>query len=449
MAHPAARPLLAAMLLALAGCATYRPDPPDLHARPAESLAALAPEHATSGPLSLAQIGALAIAHNPDLVAVRADRGIAQAQLDTAGELPNPTLPGSFASVLSGPGALPALALGLGLDIKALIVRPAKLASARAQLQSVDAAVLWQEWQTASKAELTALELAAARRQLVLARQTAEVWSAHVRRMHGAEQRGDISMPAFTLDNTLLADLRSQAATLETLALGKQQDLDDLLGLSSAVELDIASPADVEPLPAATIIARQQHLVDFRPDLIALEAGYQAQEQQVRASVLSQFPALTLGSSYGRDTGNVKTAGLDVSMELPVFNHHQAAVSLEQATRSKLKAEFEARLLVAHNGLTALLDQQHLLVKQRAERRQQLAQSALLLPALQRAHDRGDIDARSYLDALSAQNSKAQELIGLDAALAASNLAAETLCGLGMPQMQRVQPDPASTRDRP
>lgn len=449
MAHSSAPPLLAALLLALTGCATYRPDPPDLQARPAASLVELAPAQAGQGPLSLAGIGALAIAHNPELVAVRADHGIAQAQLDAAGELPNPTLSGSFASVISGPGALPALALGLGQDIKALIVRPAKVASARAQLQSVDAAVLWQEWQTASKAELTALELVTARRQLALAQQTVTLWTTHVEHLHNAQQRGDVSLPAFTLDNTLLADARSQAAALETLALARQQELDGLLGLSSAVQLDIAAPDDVQPLPASTITARQEHLVDFRPDLIALEAGYQAQEQQVRASVLSQFPALTLGGNYGRDTGNVKTAGVDVSMELPLFNHHQAAVGLEQATRSKLKAEFEARQRAARNELTSLLGQQALLVRQRDERRQQMAQSAALLPALQRAYARGDIDAHSYLDTLSAQNSKAQDLIGLDAALAASNLAAETLCGLGMPQMQRVQPTPTSTGDRP
>lgn len=442
---PSRSALVAAAALILTGCATYQPQPLDTLASPAQTLVGTAPPAGASRPFSLQQIGQMAIHRNPDLVAARAGHGIAQAQLESAAALPNPMLSASYAGVLSGPGALPAIALGLGQDIKALIIRPAKVGAARAQLAQVDAGILWQEWQVSAKAELTALELATARRQLALAAESSRLWDEQLARSRTALDQGDISMLAFVRDSQRMADARQQASALATLAQARQQELAGLLGLSSAIDIPVAFPTPIATTDPALVTGRLEGITGYRPDLIALQAGYESQEQNVRQSVLAQFPAMTLGGNVGRDTGNVKTAGLDVSIELPIFNHNQAGIRVEEATRDKLAAEFRARVIAAKNELTSLIAQQALSDGQRVQKATQLAADRALVPKLQAALARHDVDALTYVDAVTAQNAKEQELIGLESTIAAQNLAIQTLSGLGMPHMGRPDAVPAQS----
>ncbi len=435
--------LIVAAALLLPGCATYQPKPLDILAKPAQSPAWATPPAGASPSFSLEQIGQMAVHSNPDLMAARTEHGIAQAQLESAAALPNPMLSASYAGVVGGPGALPAIALGLGQDIKALIIRPAKVGAAKAQLAQVDAGILWQEWQVSAKAELTALELATARRQLALATETSKLWDEQLARSRTALDRGDISMIAFVKDSQRMSDARQQTSVLATLALTKQQELAGLLGLSSGIDIPVSYPAPIATTDPALVSGRIEDLTGYRPDLIALQAGYESQEQKVRQSVLAQFPAMTIGGNYGRDTGNVKTAGLDVSMELPIFNHNQAGISVELATRDKLAAEFRARLIAAKNELTSLVAQQALSDGQRVQKAAQLAADSALVPRLRAALARNDVDALTYVEAVAAQNAKEQELIGLESNIAAQNLAIQTLSGLGMPYMASPDAVPA------
>lgn len=440
---PSRSALVAAAALLLSSCATYQPRPLDTRAKPAQTPAWATAAAGAAPSLSLKQIGQMAIQNNPELMAARTEHGIAQAQLESAAALPNPMLSASYAGVISGAGALPAIALGLGQDIKALIIRPAKVGAAKAQLAQVDAGILWQEWQVSAKAELTALELATARRQLVLAAETSTLWDEQLTRSRAALDRGDISMIAFVKDSQRMADARQQVSLLTTLALTRQQELAGLLGLSSGIDIAVSYPAPIATTDPALVSGRIEDITGYRPDLIALQAGYASQEQKVRQSVLAQFPAMTLGGNYGRDTGNVKTAGLDVSIELPIFNHNQAGISVEQATRDKLAAEFRARLIAAKNELTSLLAQQALADRQRVQKAAQLAADSALVPKLHAALVRHDVDALTYVEAVAAQNAKEQELIGLESSIAAQNLAIQTLSGLGMPPMASPDAVPA------
>ncbi|MDE2301949.1 MAG: TolC family protein, partial [Sphingomonadales bacterium] len=147
--------MFSALALALGGCAHYTPAP--LASAPplagAEAAAGLLPPH----PLAVDEVVALALARDPDLIAARARRGVAQAQLVAAGVLPNPQLGGSLLPLLSGPGNVPAWTLGLTQDVKALLIYRPRLRAARAAAAQVDAELLWQEWQVAGQARQLAV----------------------------------------------------------------------------------------------------------------------------------------------------------------------------------------------------------------------------------------------------------------------------------------------------
>lgn len=99
-------PLLAVILTA---CAHYSPAP--LAEAPMLSATLPATADNPAGPLGVADVVALAVARDPDLVAARTKAGVAQAQLIQAGVLPNPSLTGALLPLVAGAGTVPALSL--------------------------------------------------------------------------------------------------------------------------------------------------------------------------------------------------------------------------------------------------------------------------------------------------------------------------------------------------
>ena len=165
--------------LVVAGCESYAPVPLDRHAKLAERLSELEFSPAP-GFLSIDAVGRLAVENNPTLKAARAQRGIAAAQVIQAGILPNPSLSGSYAFLLGGPGTIGALTASLGQDIKALVTLSAKRRAATAAAQQVDASLLWQEWQTIGKARLLVVDIVEGEKQQRLLAKTQRVLEARL-----------------------------------------------------------------------------------------------------------------------------------------------------------------------------------------------------------------------------------------------------------------------------
>src|SRR5665648_461618 len=181
--------LLLFLTLTFTGCATYHPLPLDKAAVDR----ALAPPALESISLQASQIhhpllrpvnfdmrdglspdeaAILAVIANPQLRALRDQKGLAQAQLIQAGILPNPQFSYSLDLPMAGAtqGTVKAYGLGLSWDIVSLLTRGAKMAAAQNQAQAVDLEVAWQEWQVAQAARLQVYRLAFLDRQLAVAR---------------------------------------------------------------------------------------------------------------------------------------------------------------------------------------------------------------------------------------------------------------------------------------
>jgi outer membrane protein TolC len=55
-----------------------------------------------------------------------------------------------------------------------------------------------------------------------------------------------------------------------------------------------------------------------------------------------------------RDTGNISTNGLSVSLSLPLFDGNRGNIAVERATRQQLHDEYSARLLADRNDVQRL-----------------------------------------------------------------------------------------------
>ncbi|MDB5973700.1 MAG: TolC family protein [Nevskia sp.] len=432
---PYAKRLLALplMLLALAGCASYSALPLDKDARPRDSLAQLRHEAPLPATLGVDDIAMLALLNNPDLLAARAQRGVAQAQVLAAGILPNPSVNVSYGFLLGGPGTMGALSAGLSQDLRSLVTLSAKRGSARQSAQEIDASLLWQEWQTIGKARLQAVDLIEGERQRELLQGQLTLLQGRLERSRQALEQGDNTLAALVPELTAAADARKQLDDLERQQETRRRDLNVFLGLSPQVVLPLDPIISLPPLDAAAVNAALPGLADRRPDLVALQLGYGAQEEKVRGAILAQFPLLSLGVSGGHDTSDVRTLGPQITMDLPIFDRNQGNIALERATRQQLHDEFGARLAAARSEVQALLADQALLLEQYSGKQSQLAELDRSARSADAAFHSGDLDERSYIDLVTARNAKQQEVLAMEQSLLQQQVAIATLSGAGMP----------------
>jgi cobalt-zinc-cadmium efflux system outer membrane protein len=433
----------------LGGCARYQalplPGRPDLKAslsgldRTVPALGARDPPRRIdiARPLTINEVGLLAILNNPGLRSEPGAIGVARGQLLQATLLPNPSGGFSYGQLIAGPGTASSLAASLGEDIAAIVTYRARIGSAQAHLAEVNAGLLWREWQVAQKARQLALDIASQERTIALLGRESRLIADEVAEVRKAIASGNLTITA------LAPLLAAEAATQQSLAAQKLarlknwQALDALIGLVPEVRFALARPV-FGPLPRG-LDRLAASLPERRPDLIALRFGYRAAEENVRAAVLGQFPAFTLGPAYGSDTTNVVTIGPSFSFALPVFDRNQGRIARSRATRLLLRAQFEARLDSAVGTVHALAAQIDRLSADLARARTAAAAAAALARTTRRAYAQGNLDQRSLVDYETTALERALQVVTFERLIGEDRIFLAVELGLGLPET-RIAP---------
>lgn len=429
-----------AACLILAGCASYKVLPLDRQpALAARARDLIHPSGVSEGPLQIGDVALLAVANNPDLRAARARAGVAQAQLLQAGVLPNPQISPSFAPNLYAPAATTvAWAVGVTQDIKSLIMIGPRKESARANAASVQAGLLWQEWQVIGKARLIAVDLIEGGRQRRLLRRTEALLDDLYRRTAHALAAGNATLAQASPELVVLNDVRTQIAILDRQLAAWQHQLAALLGLAPEADLVLADSVALAPIDLPSVRHALPELAAHRPDLVALQLGYAAQEASVRGAILAQFPALLIGIIGGRDNTNDYTIGPQVSFDLPIFDRNQGNIAISRATRQQLHDEYSARLTSATGEVSAMLSEIALLQRQIATVRAEQAATVPVARDAQAAYRAGNLDERSYVDFIRTDLAIQLQIAQMRQSLLEQEVAIATLTGAGMPPMHVV-----------
>jgi outer membrane protein TolC len=380
----------------------------------------------------------LALRNNPDLVAARAQRGLAQAQVLAAGILPNPSVSASYGFLLGGPGDVAAISAGLSQDVRSVLLLSSKRAAAANAAGEIDGRVLWEEWQTIAKARMLAVDLIVGQKSQDLLETDAAQLEGLLARNRDALARGDATLTALVPDvgaaeaaRTRVNDLRRQIAT-------KRRDLNVLLGLKPDVALALMEDLSLPELDTAAVEAALSNLADRRPDLIALQLGYASQEQKLRGAILAQFPMLSLGVSGGHDNSDVRTVGPTITLELPLFDRNQGNIAIEKATRQQLHDEFTARLSAATAEVRGFVADMMLLQDQLAQKLPRAAELEQTVVRVQSAYDTADLDERTYVDALLARTAAQEEILSIQQSVLEQHVTVAMLIGAGMPPVSRL-----------
>jgi outer membrane protein TolC len=390
---------------------------------------------ANGAPLSISAVARLALENNPDLVANRSQHGVAQAQLLQAGLAPNPTVTGAILPLAAGFGRTQAWNAGISEDIKSLITLSARRESARQNARQVDAQIVWQEWQTIGQARLLAVDLMQGERTLRLATGLRDLLAGRNLRSQRALASGNTMIATVAPDLAALQGAQTMVDDAQRQLLGRRHQLNALLGLAPDAVVPLAPSPDLPPLDAVSIVQMLPSLPTRRPDLVALQLGYGAQDARLRAAILAQFPNLAFGLTGGSDNSNVRNIGPQITLELPIFDRNQGNVAIERATRQQLHDEYAARLTAADGQVRAMLSEIKQLEEQLGRARRDLVGTSRIAAQAEAAFAAGNIDERGYVDLVTARFTKEQEIVNIEQSLLEQRVAIATLIGAGMPQI--------------
>jgi outer membrane protein TolC len=437
--HGARAVVALALAAGLSGCAVYHAAPlpaaPDLGLT-AQRLTAdtaklrVQPLRAividASDGLSPLEVAVLTVLNSPDLAAKRRGAKASDAQVFAAGLLPDPQFTASVDKPVSGPDTETAFNYGLGLDLAGLLARSYAHRAAKFSAQQADLDLLWAEWTDAQQSrQLAETVLANGARAQVLRKVAALAEDRYVRSDRALQHR-DVTLQTNAADLAAKLDAETQLRTVEHDAQKARRDLNALLGLRADVILPLVPAPASAGYDETAVRQALTNLADRRPDLLALKAGYGAQDANVRKAILAQFPINNIAAAYAKDPAGTTTQGLALTLALPIFNGGRGEVRVQNATREQLRAEYQARLDQTDAEVRGA-------ERERASARQAAAQLGADVPRLESlarpalaAYDRGDLDSQTYLTLSQNVLSKRAELDDKLLAARLANIALET-----------------------
>jgi outer membrane protein TolC len=423
----------------LSGCATYhaRPLPTGPDTRAAAAGLSVEVARLRLAPLKPVvidprngfdplEVAVLAVLNSPDLAAKRRALGVNDAQVFQAGLLPDPQLSVGIDLPVAGPDTQTAYSLSPSLDIAGILAAINAHRSAKFTRQQADLDLLWAEWSTAQQARTLAETVIATERRYAYLQKVLAAASDRYARSAKALARRDVNLQTNAADLAAKLDAETQAATALHDAQKARRDLNALLNLDASVTLPLVEGPSPATYDAAAVQTALASLPKRRADLLALQAGYQAQEAKVRQAVIAQFPLLNIAYNYAKDPAGTTTEGFSGALQLPLFVNKYADVKVQNATREQLRAEYQARL-----------DQTEAEVKNaQAELAGALSQAAVLrtdVPRLEQlatpalaAYDRGDLDSQTYLTLLQNVLNKRADLDDRELAARVAEIQLET-----------------------
>jgi len=394
----------------------------------------------TADGLDETEVVLLAVLNSPNLRATRAQLSEAGAQLIQAGLLPDPQLAVSADVPTSNdPSLVTGYSFGLGFDLQSLLTRGARRDAASEHARAVYLNVLWQEWQIIQQARMLYRRILIEQQQTSIAHKQflliKQAWNSHEKALNqGNITLGQARVTLASLESaqtTWTKSRRQLNTTVHALAL--------LLGLSPSARLPLASPpAGIEaiinpPLEAEPRTSMFAHMAKRRPDLLALQAGYDSQEATVREQILAQFPNLSVGVNRTRDTGNVWTIGPFINLGLPVLNGNRGKIAVARATRKRLYEEYRNRLATAYVQMLKLERDQRLVFDEWQALSLRLSRLRKIMSQMEKAFHAGNLDLLAYANMRSSYNTQQARLLMLEQTLLEQQVAVETLTGTLLP----------------
>jgi outer membrane protein TolC len=225
------------------------------------------------------------------------------------------------------------------------------------------------------------------------------------------------------------SDLKTRWQTLAEQIQLQQAKLKRLLGLSAqeTISFEITKPILTNSIPSYLQLIN--NLSQQRLDLLALQQGYQAQDEQVRVAILQQFPKINIGLTHSKNNSDYYTVGAGISLSLPVFDQNQGAIAIATANRQMLFDEYTNRDFQTKADIAQLLITIDAINKEITLSNTALADLEDLVNNYTAALKQGQLDNTTYYNAWHKLNDKKVDLLTLQLHLIEARVALETTTG--------------------
>ncbi len=437
------------MGIILSSCAAYTPAPlaeqPDLRSSERDLVVSAdefpLPELGTHRldlrqPLDIDDVAIIAVANNPDLRATRSRVGVARAQVFAAGILPNPQFSFSYGPLIGGPGTANSILASLSQDLVPLLTLSTRKAAAHASEVRVELDVTWQEWQIVSRARLLFIEAISLAKQRRLTKEKVQLFKARYQRSFEAMQAGNEVLTTVTIDLVALNSAETELNDLDQLILKNKHDLNALLGLTPGTTVRLADKVRLPAIDAAKLESLLMDLAARRPDLLALRAGYQAEEEKVRQAVIEQFPRLSVTPAYSTDTTAIRSLPMAVTISLPIFDRNQGNIAIERATREQLWEEYQARLNNAYGEAKRLISELRFVEKQYRSSMEAARRLRDAVAGAEPAYRAGNLDERTFVELQTSLLAKEIFTVSLERIILQQRVGLQTLIGSRLPSLR-------------
>ena len=289
---------------------------------------------------------------SPELDVARAEAGVSQAAIKTAGQRPNPLLQlplGYTTNVKDGQSPY-TFGLGLDIPIETAGKRGYRIAQARQLSNATRFRVGGVAWQLRSRLRTQLLDLyAATRKTEILQRQIAaqqQIAGMLDKRLAlGAASAPEANQARIALIQTRIAladarrwiqDQHAQIASTVGVPVSALADIPIDFAAFEPSHTDGAEPGrNFADIP--TDAARREAILN-RADLLAALSDYAASQAALQLEVARQVPDIHLGPGYTFDTGAHKFGFSITGISLPIFNRNQGPIAEAVARRKEMAA---------------------------------------------------------------------------------------------------------------
>ncbi len=432
----------------ISGCATYQKQPlpsknswpMDLSRIEIDSSKMPFPEMVShkfdpSDGLDMTEVAMIAVANNPALKLARDDAGIAGAQAYAAGLLPDPQIvftPQFPQGAVQGENVT-AFDLGLNYDLGAIMTRSLRISAADARRRQADLILLWQEWQVVGQARLLFCRILSMQDSMGILKENRDLIAIRYEKERAALGNGDLMLTAVMADGNALQGIDKKISDGGRLIEKDRHALNALLGLAPDTRLDLVGEARIAALDRQEIARRLANIANARPDLMALRAGYEAQDLRLRQAILSQFPAIGLGLLRARDNTGINYNGFSLSLTLPIFDRNRGNIAIEKATRKRMHDEFQVRLDQAYGDVEQILADQDLLERHLKSLSEDVENLSYLSGKAESVFKTGDMDLAAYSGLKDIELSKKAEMNAVVESILEERIALLTLLGGQLP----------------
>ena len=347
------------------------------------------------------EVALMSVIASPQLRALRDQRGVAAAQVVSAGLLPNPQLGYTLDNPVGNadPSLVNGGSLGLSWEVTSLLGYRDRVAAAKSTASALDLDIAWQEWQAAQGVRLTVYRVLSLESRLPLARASEQELADALVLARKGQAAGHVTL-------TELAAVTEAWSAAQDARFAIEQDLTaQRLALNLALNQPAGAPlklkAGVNPpeLPVTAAASLLDGLERRRLDLVALTLGYESNEAGLRAAVKAQFPKINLSFAKAHDTSKVKSHSFGVGVDLPFFDRNQGSIAAGKATRRQLFDEYIARIAQARADVVQILSNLEVARTQLHTLEEELPALESIATALDRAMQTRNADAAAWRDA--------------------------------------------------